>query len=99
MRVKVETLAPLPPLKAWFSCAALSTVRDLKASLCAILKPLQDGRVGIEELILLLDDFELLDASSIDVVRDGDLIVYVHTQSLLLSLPMKALINSPLSLP
>ncbi|KAH9921566.1 uncharacterized protein BXZ73DRAFT_79949 [Epithele typhae] len=75
MRVKLEILAPLPPLKAWYSPSALSTVRDLKNSLCAELQPLQDAGILPDELVLLLDDFEILDSSQIDVVRDGDLIV------------------------
>ena len=77
MRVKLETLPPLPPLKAWFSTGALSTILDLKTALCADLQPLSHVRARAEDIVLLLDDFELLNTSPLDVIRDGDLIVYV----------------------
>ncbi|KAI0329908.1 hypothetical protein GY45DRAFT_1278743 [Cubamyces sp. BRFM 1775] len=75
MRVKVESVPPLPHVKAWFSANALPSILDLKNSLCADLQPLSHERVLPEHILLLLDDFELLDSSPIDVVRDGDLIV------------------------
>lgn len=75
MRVKVESVAPLPHVKAWFSAHALPSVYDLKTSLCTGLKPFKDMAIEAQDIVLLLDDFELLDTSSIDVVRDGDLIV------------------------
>ncbi len=77
MRVKVETVAPLPHVKAWFSTHAVPSILDLKTSLCTDLPPLAHERVRPEDIFLLLDDFELLDASPIDVVHDGDLLVYV----------------------
>ncbi|OSD01695.1 hypothetical protein PYCCODRAFT_1411887 [Trametes coccinea BRFM310] len=75
MRLKVESVPPLPHVKAWFSANALPSVLDLKTSLCTDLHALKQGRVQPQDILLLLDDFELLDSSSIDVVRDGDLIV------------------------
>ena len=84
MRLKVETVAPLPHVKAWFCANAIPTIHDLKTSLCADLPPLRGAAVHPQDLILLLDDFELLDSSPIDVVRDGDLVVCVHSP---LSLP------------
>ncbi|EJF63140.1 hypothetical protein DICSQDRAFT_56957 [Dichomitus squalens LYAD-421 SS1] len=75
MRVKVESVAPLPHLKAWFTLNAIPTVHDLKTALCIDLLPFRDAAVHAQQLTLLLDDFELLDSSPIDVVRDGDLIV------------------------
>ncbi|KAI0643595.1 hypothetical protein C8Q79DRAFT_1022626 [Trametes meyenii] len=75
MRLKVESVAPLPHVKAWFSTNAVPTILDLKASLCSDLSPLSHDRVRPQDVLLLLDDFELLDSSAIDVVRDGDLVV------------------------
>ncbi|KAI8984904.1 hypothetical protein BD414DRAFT_537359 [Trametes punicea] len=75
MRIKVESVPPLPHVKAWYSANALPSVVDLKASLCASLPALSHDRIRPQDLLLLLDDFELLDASPIDVLRDGDLIV------------------------
>ena len=83
MRVKVESVAPLPHVKAWFGAHAIPTVHDLKTALCADLLPFNAAGVRAQNLILLLDDFELLDSSPIDVVRDGDLIMYVQSLSVL----------------
>ncbi|KAH9853351.1 hypothetical protein C2E23DRAFT_755320 [Lenzites betulinus] len=75
MRLKVETVPPLPLLKAWFSTHAVPSILDLKLALCTGLSPLVHHRIDPHHILLLLDDFELLDASPIDVVRDGDLVV------------------------
>lgn len=65
-----------PPLKAWFSVPShVATVRDLKKSLCSNLEVLED--VAPDSIILLLDEFEVLDDSPINVLRDGDLLLYV----------------------
>lgn len=77
MRVKVESVAPLPHVKAWFSAQALPTIYDLKTSLCSDLHAFKHASINAEDIVLILDDFELLDSSSIDVVRDGDLVMYV----------------------
>ncbi|KZT21227.1 hypothetical protein NEOLEDRAFT_1181852 [Neolentinus lepideus HHB14362 ss-1] len=63
-----------PPLKAWFSVPShVATVRDLKKSLCSDIDALDD--VAPERVTLLLDEFELLDDSPINVLRDGDLLL------------------------
>ncbi|TFK45465.1 hypothetical protein OE88DRAFT_1211732 [Heliocybe sulcata] len=63
-----------PPLKAWFSVPNhVATVRDLKKSLCADIDALHD--VTPDRVTLLLDEFELLDDSPINVLRDGDLLL------------------------
>ncbi|KAI0751669.1 hypothetical protein C8Q80DRAFT_1268869 [Daedaleopsis nitida] len=86
MRVKIESVAPLPHVKAWFSAHALPTIYDLKTALCTDLNPLKDASIEAQDLLLLLDDFELLDASPIDVVHDGDLIVIKKTSGTLTNL-------------
>ncbi|KZT13197.1 uncharacterized protein LAESUDRAFT_754192 [Laetiporus sulphureus 93-53] len=75
MRIKVESAPPLPPVKAWFSTHSATTVLELKSVLCADLHALRDDGIQGQDIALVLDDFELLDASPIDVVRDGDLVV------------------------
>ncbi|KAI0829242.1 hypothetical protein BC628DRAFT_1315291 [Trametes gibbosa] len=75
MRLKVQTASPLPLLKAWFTTHPVPSILHLKAALCTELAPLVHGRVHPRDILLLLDDFELLDASPIDVVRDGDLVL------------------------
>ncbi|TFY83258.1 hypothetical protein EWM64_g753 [Hericium alpestre] len=77
MRVRVITSPPLPELKAWFSLATLAedaSVTILKDKLCKTLQALRDAGVCGQDTILSLDDFELLDESRIDILRDGDLI-------------------------
>ena len=72
MRIKVECGPPLPSLKAWFVVPAVSTVAELKDALCTGLPAL--GHTSADDLTLILDGFELIDSSSIDVVRDGELL-------------------------
>lgn len=91
MRLKITTSPPLPPLQAWYFLpdSALrpstlrleegepcTTVESLKQRLCSELKTLRDARISKENVALLLDGFELLDSSSADVLRDGDLLWY-----------------------
>jgi hypothetical protein len=52
----------------------LSTVSDLKKLFCSRIPALNDANIQDDSLVFFLDDFELLDESGIDVVRDGDLI-------------------------
>ncbi|PCH41662.1 hypothetical protein WOLCODRAFT_132061 [Wolfiporia cocos MD-104 SS10] len=76
MRVKVESVHPLPTVKAWFSVHSATNIEALKEVLCSDLHTLQTAQIRARDITLVLDDFELLDPSPIDVVRDGDLIVY-----------------------
>lgn len=76
MRVKVESAPPLPSVKAWLSLAALSTVSDLKTLICYSLQPFSDAGIHERDIHLVLDGFELLDSSEIDILRDGDLVTY-----------------------
>ncbi|KII96121.1 hypothetical protein PLICRDRAFT_170702 [Plicaturopsis crispa FD-325 SS-3] len=72
MRIKILTTHPLPELKAWFtydSREVISTVSDLKNAISSQFKLLRGYTLDF-----FLDDFEILDDSPIDVVRDGDLI-------------------------
>ncbi len=82
MRVKVECAPPLPSTKAWFIIPPVSTICDLKAALCSEL-PALHGQTSADEVTLFLDGFELLDASPMDVVRDGDLITYAEPIAIL----------------
>ncbi|TFK88073.1 hypothetical protein K466DRAFT_489685 [Polyporus arcularius HHB13444] len=79
MRVKIESVAPLPHVKAWFSAQALPTIHDLKISLCSDLFAFKHASIDAEDIVLILDDFELLDSSPTDIVRDGDLIIVKKT--------------------
>ncbi|KAF7790775.1 hypothetical protein EIP86_001732 [Pleurotus ostreatoroseus] len=79
MRVKVECVPPLPSTKIWFIVPHVSTISDLKDTLCSELPALGDEQTNARDIILFLDGFELLDATLIDVVRDGDLITYAHS--------------------
>lgn len=75
MRIKLQSFPPLPTLRAWFSIHSATTVKELKSVLCQELPALQDGALNPEDIVLVLDDFDLLDFSPIDVIRDGDLIL------------------------
>ena len=77
MRVKVECTPPLPSTKAWFIVPPVETVSDVKEALCYDLPGLQNAQTAPSQITLYLDGFELLDATSVDVVRDGDLLTCV----------------------
>jgi hypothetical protein len=77
MRLRILTTPPLPDVKAWFSTLPLdpsATVADFKTDICSRIQSLKDARIHADDIALVLDDFDLLNESSIDVVRDGDLI-------------------------
>ncbi|PFH49131.1 hypothetical protein AMATHDRAFT_5165 [Amanita thiersii Skay4041] len=81
MRLRVQTLPPLPDLKAWFvprpkgPVLVVKTIQDIKLSLSYDLPLLQQKGFEPSNLKLHLEGFELLDDLPFDeVLRDGDLI-------------------------
>jgi len=81
MRLKLQTNPPLAPLKAWFplpdsSSPTLLTINELKHHLCTHLLVLTKSCVNAKDIVLVLDEFELLNETEVDVLRDGDLIWY-----------------------
>ncbi|EJD35966.1 hypothetical protein AURDEDRAFT_154733 [Auricularia subglabra TFB-10046 SS5] len=76
MRFRLHTVPPLPPYKAWYVLPAAvtddasSTVLDIKRALCS--NVLSDS--SPDQLALFIDDFEILDGTSVEVVQPGDLI-------------------------
>lgn len=77
LRLRLQTSAPLPALKCWFSLpsnAGLNEFGTLKEHLCSELDVFTQADVSPSNLQLLLDDFELLDDSPLDILRDGDLL-------------------------
>ncbi|KAF8164794.1 hypothetical protein B0H34DRAFT_793259 [Crassisporium funariophilum] len=77
MRLRIQTYSPLPDLKAWFVPDVQSvpgTIHDLKEALCSRFQALKERHYHGQDLILLLEDFELLNDSPFSAVRDGDLI-------------------------
>jgi hypothetical protein len=74
IRVLAEPQPDVPGVKSWFNVEQEKTVASLKASLCASVSALREARVQAAELVLLLDDFELLDNAAINILRDGDLV-------------------------
>lgn len=81
MRIRIlsefEQTTNLPQVRSWFNVDTENTVASLKLSLCSSVPALREARIRANELVLTLDDFELLDNSAIDVLRDEDLIWYV----------------------
>ncbi|KAG6836916.1 hypothetical protein H0H93_001282 [Arthromyces matolae] len=78
MRLKLQTRPPLPELKAWFSPHpddVPRTVSELKRAICMQVPALKAKHLSGNDLLLVLDDFELIGDSPINVVRDGDLIL------------------------
>ena len=89
MRIRLITLPPFPPLKVWYplypqrhqqlsdsladgeSC----TIASLKGRLLNEIRILSEYGTDASMIILLIDGFELLDASPLSVIHDGDLVV------------------------
>ena len=78
IRVLAESQFGVPNVRSWFNIEQENTVASLKSSLCASISALREARVQAIELVLLLDDFELLDNSAVHVLRDGDLVWYAE---------------------
>jgi len=77
MRLRIQTCNPLPDIKAWFIPdvqGVPSSIYDLKEVLCLSFQALKARKFSGKDLILLLDDFELLNDSPFSAVRDGDLL-------------------------
>ncbi|KAF8960257.1 hypothetical protein BDZ97DRAFT_1760892 [Flammula alnicola] len=84
MRIRIQTHSPLPEIKAWFVPDVHNlpdTIYDLKEALCWRVQALKDGQYHGQNLILLLEDFELLNDSPFSAVRDGDLICIKQSSS------------------
>ncbi|KAI9448477.1 hypothetical protein H4582DRAFT_2124482 [Lactarius indigo] len=74
IRVLAESQSGVPQVRSWFNIDQEDTVASLKYSLCASISSLREARVQAIELVLLLDDFELLDNTAVHILRDGDLV-------------------------
>jgi hypothetical protein len=74
IRVLAEPQPGVPQVKSWFNVEQEKTVAALKASLCAFISALREARVQAADLVLLLDDFELLNNTPVNILRDGDLV-------------------------
>ncbi|KAG1729088.1 uncharacterized protein EDB91DRAFT_1160174 [Suillus paluster] len=69
MRLKISTVHPLSPFKAWLAVAdEVYTIAQLKSTLCARLP------IGLQadDITLVMDEYDLLDDSPISILRDGD---------------------------
>ncbi|KAI0786529.1 hypothetical protein C8Q75DRAFT_808499 [Abortiporus biennis] len=73
MRIKFESSPPLPIFKAWFYITKEKTLSELKTGLAAQISS-NGNKFLASDLLLLLDDFELLDSSSVEILREGDTI-------------------------
>lgn len=80
MRFRIITSPPLPFVKSWFLLAdsvlqRKQTIQDLKYDLCKRIEELVS--LQSNEFKLSIDDFDLPDGESIDVIRENDLVWYV----------------------
>lgn len=91
MRFKISTHPPLPATKAWCPLPTSDsdpspTVRSLKAHLVRSFPTVRAYSATVDELVLELDGFELLDESALAdlALTSGDVIEYVcvHLRSI-----------------
>ncbi|KAG8840005.1 hypothetical protein FRB91_006631 [Serendipita sp. 411] len=86
MRVRVLTIPPLPHVKAWFEIPSFitssgGTIESLKIAICEqMFKPDNGTKFHHSQISLEVDQYELLDHSSAQIVRENDLIEIKLTQ-------------------
>lgn len=77
-RIRLQSFVPLPVLRVWFLIPQdIADVKSLKHAISTRLSPFKDLDTRPAQLILELDDFELLDDCSIDLVHEGDILMCV----------------------
>jgi hypothetical protein len=79
MRIRLRSSPPLPPLKAWFVIPSTfsmdsNTITDLKREIHSRFLT-SNETLHTSQITLELDEFELLDDSSLNVIRENDLLV------------------------
>jgi hypothetical protein len=80
MRIRLSSNAGDNQLKAWFLLDenTVSTIQQLKANLCQNVGFIQRLEWTPETIELLLDDFELLDDTLVQILREGDLLRFAR---------------------
>ena len=75
-RIRLQSFAPLPSFRVWFLVPQNAVdVQSLKIAISTQLPALKGLDIRPAQLVLEMDSFELLDESSIDLVREGDIVV------------------------
>lgn len=95
MRVRLQSLPPLVPLKAWYEIPPLllsgsSTIEHIKHELCNkfLKQPSQEFSTG--NITIELENYEILNDCAVTVLRENDLLVYVY-RSVTFSWPLTSL--------
>jgi len=79
-RIRLQSFPPLPSLKAWFLIPpGVTNIRDLKLALCSQLSIFKDMRIEPAHIVLEMDGFEVLEESHVDLVHEGDVMLYAFT--------------------
>ena len=79
MRIRISTMPPLPPHKAWLVPPAplyedpSASVFDLKNVLCGVVSALNEHAAS--DIALFMEGFELLDETPLEVIQNGDIVV------------------------
>jgi hypothetical protein len=80
LRLRVSSDIPNTTFRIWFLAPNDSrNVLDLKRAFCEGIKELRAIGLSHDDFKLELDEFQLLDDSRLDVLRDGDLVTYVSS--------------------
>lgn len=81
-RIRVKSAAPLSEFRIWASIPlGIETIGKLKDHLCENVYFLKGSGLQSSWLMLELEDYELLDASPISLLQDGDVLMYVLIKS------------------
>jgi hypothetical protein len=76
VRIRLLAFSPLPPLRAWFDVnpGQCPTIAELKVAICTRVKILRDAQVKPEQFVLVVDEWETLSDSTVEIIRDGEIV-------------------------
>ncbi len=82
MRLKLTSLPPFPPVRVWFLIPqSVLTIQDLKKEIINnVIRHLHvhgitTKRIKSKQVVLSVDGFDLLDGTSVEVLKEGEDVV------------------------
>lgn len=77
-RIRVKSAQPLPEFRAWIPIPqGVETIGNLKVRIAESIQTTRNINFEPHSLVLELEDYELLDGSPVNLLRESDVILYV----------------------
>ncbi|KIJ32312.1 hypothetical protein M422DRAFT_265808 [Sphaerobolus stellatus SS14] len=75
-RIRISSTPPLPPFKIWFLVPEdVTSIRGIKKLICTNVAAVKEAKLRADQLVLEMDEFELPDDGSIELIRDTDILM------------------------